>query len=208
MHKKLILLIAIILLSGCVKINETSYEGLINEVINSKVKAYNTYRDGYKYYLPKNYYVSNKKGYNEVIQNNNNVYYLYTDVVGYMNEKKEAVKFSKNTYYQTYFGDKNDGLLKITTKNNKYLVEIIYNYAKIEVIVKKDNLNEAITNGLVILSSIKYNKGILKNKSVTNVLNYNEKNVNIFSKKSGTETTSSFLKYVELSSTNLFLTQS
>jgi len=66
------------------------------------------------------------------------------------------------------------------------------------VMVRKNDLNETVANSLIILSSIKYNNGILKSKSDVNVFNYNEKNVNIFAKKKGgTENTSNFLKYVE-----------
>ena len=200
MYKKLILLvIAVLTLSGCVKLNEKSYDEIISEVISTKVKSYNTYREGYKFYLPKNMYVSKKSGYNEVIQNNNYVYYLYTDIISYVNDKNNNVNKRKNVFYEKNFGIGNkEGFLRILTKKDKYLVEIIYNYAKIEVMVRKNDLNETVANSLIILSSIKYNNGILKSKSDVNVFNYNEKNVNIFAKKKGgTENTSNFLKYVE-----------
>ena len=198
MYKKLIILVMLLCLTGCVNINKSNYEELINEVSNSKVKIYNTYRDGYKFYLPKGLYVIKSSGYNEVIKNDIYTFYLYTDIVSYVNSKPLTKKENASNYYETKFM-KNDkeGFLTIKRKNNKYLVEIVYNYAKIEVIVKKKNLNEAITNGLIILSSMKYNNGVLYNKSKSNVLNYNEKNVDIFTKKNGNENTSNFLKYVE-----------
>lgn len=200
MHKKLLLLVALIMLSGCVKLNDKNYDEIVDTVIKENVKSYNTYREGYKFYLPKNMYVSNKTGYNEVIRNNNYVYFLYTDIVSYVNSKKvSSSNKKKNVFYSKEFGSpENKGFLTIKTKKDKYLVEIIYNYAKIEVMVRENDLNETIANSLIILSSIKYNNGILKNKSDVNVFNYNEKNVNIFSKKKGSkENASNFLKYVE-----------
>ena len=198
LHKRIILLIAIVLLCGCVNINKSNYDELIENVVSSNTMIYNTYRDGYKFYLPKDLYVTKSNGYNEVIRNDNEIYYLYIDVISYINKKELTHKVNSSNYYDTSFskGEK-QGFLIIKEKNNKYLVEIIYNYAKIEVIVKEKHLNEAITKGLIILTSMKYNDGVLKNKDVSNVLNYNEKNVDIFTKKSGKENSSNFLEYVE-----------
>ena len=198
LHKKIFLLILIILLCGCVNINKSNYDELISNVVSSNTNIYNTYRDGYKFYLPKDLYVVKSSGYNEVIKNENEVYYLYIDVISYINKKALNHKIDNDNYYDSTFtkGDK-QGFLIIKKKNNKYLVEIIYNYAKIEVIVKENNLNEAVTKGLIILTSMKYNDGVLKNKNTSNVLNYNEKNIDIFIKKSGKENSSNFLEYVE-----------
>lgn len=198
LHKRIILLITIILLCGCVNINNSNYDEIIENVVNSNIKVYNTYRDGYKFYLPKDLYVEKSNGYNEVIKNDNSIYYLYIDVISYISHKSITHKYNSSNYYDTSFskGD-NQGFLVIKQKKNKYLVEIIYNYAKIEVIVKEDGLNEAITKGLIILTSMKYNDGVLKNKDTSNVLNYNEKNIDIFTKKSGKENRSNFLEYVE-----------
>ena len=59
----------------------------------------------------------------------------------------------------------------------------MYNYAKIEVIVDSNNLKEAITNSIVILSSIDYNKDVLANIIGDNVLQFNEETYDIFKTK-------------------------
>ena len=66
----------------------------------------------------------------------------------------------------------------------------MYNYAKIEVIVDSNKINEAITNSIVILSSINYNKDILANIIGDNVLQFNEEKFDIFKTK---KTDSDFL---------------
>ena len=72
----------------------------------------------------------------------------------------------------------------------------MYDYAKIEVMVDKDDLNEVVANSIVILSSLHYNDNILKNLERDNILRYNDENIDIFNSKSGKEK-SDFLEYVE-----------
>lgn len=195
--KSLVILLTIIVLTGCVNINKSSYNDIISSACNSSRKIYNTYRKGYKFYLPKGMYVKSNNDYNEIINDDKNTYYLYIDLVSYLNNVKDEYKESKNSYYSQIINNgKNYGILNINEKNSKYLVEIMYNYAKIEVMVDKKDLNRSIANSIIILSSIKYNDGMLKSLSDENVLSYKEKKVNIFNSKSGSEK-SNFLKYVE-----------
>ena len=43
-----------------------------------------------------------------------------------------------------------------------YLIEFMYNYAKIEALVTKENINEVVLNSSYILSTIKYNDNVIK----------------------------------------------
>lgn len=63
---------------------------------------------------------------------------------------------------------------------DKYLVEIIYNYAKIEVKVAKYDLNEVINNAIIILSTIKYDDDVINNVVGENKTNNKEETLNIF----------------------------
>ena len=74
------------------------------------------------------------------------------------------------------------------TKNDKYLVEIMYNYAKIEVIVGKDKINEALLTSISILKSVDYNDEIVENLFGSNVLNFTEEEFNIFNTTSSDST--------------------
>jgi guanylate kinase len=55
----------------------------------------------------------------------------------------------------------------------------MYNYAKIEVIVEENNLNESINNSITILSTIKYNKDIIINLMENDLLNYKDESLNL-----------------------------
>ena len=70
----------------------------------------------------------------------------------------------------------------------------MYNYAKIEVKVEENDLNNAINNSIIILSTIKYDKDIIDNLIGDNKINSNEENLNIFDKVTNK---SDFLDIVE-----------
>jgi len=185
--KKILLIVSILMITvGCTNINKLEYKEIINQSIkvNDKNKSYNTFKNGYKYYLPK--YMSIKDGhdYNEKINSNYYTYYLYVDIISYFNNSNIEFKENKDSFISYIFSykDKN-GYLEINQINDKYLVEIIYNYAKIEVRVDKLNINEAINNSITILSTIKYDKDIIDNLIGENKINNNEETLKIFDEK-------------------------
>lgn len=194
---KVLTIIALTFLAaGCVNIRKTSYENIINEAINSPVKIYNTYRKGYKFYLPHGLSIKDSKEYNEIISSNKYNYYLYIDIVSYLNKKENNYKENGKSVYSTNIINGNkSGYLEINDKNGKYLVEIMYDYAKIEVMVDEDDLNEAVANSIIVLSSLHYNDNIL-NLNKEDILGYNDENIDIFNSKSGSDK-SNFLEYVE-----------
>ena len=49
------------------------------------------------------------------------------------------------------------GFLEIIENDDMYYVTFFYNYAKIEAIVSRENLNDTVLNASYILSTIKYN---------------------------------------------------
>ena len=197
MKKSIILLSLVLLLTGCININKSSYETIINEVLTSKVKVYNQYRDGYKYYLPHGLYVSTSKEYNEVIKSDRYNYYLYIDAISYLSNVKNKYKENNTSNYSLLInsGEKS-GYLEINEEKDKYLVEIMYNYAKIEVIVEEKDIKKALSNAIIILSSIRYNDSVLNSITGEDILNYNDEAIDIFNSKSGSDA-SNFLEYVE-----------
>ena len=196
MKKVLCLLATVLLLCGCSKINDKNYDELINSVVASNYKMENTYRTGYKYYTPTNMDILNTLDYNETLADDNYKYYFYVDVVSYYNRVIEKFKeddkavYSKSINYEDKYG-----YIEINKwKNGKYLLEIMYNYAKIEVIVDEENIKSAITNAMVVLSSVKYNNNILESIVGENVLTAKEIEFNIFETK---KNESNFLKVSE-----------
>lgn len=196
MKKKIILILLVLLLTGCVNVKTSSYDEIINEAIKSDVNIYNTYRNGYKMYIPHGLYIDNKKEYNEIIRGSDENYYLYIDIVSYLNKKENTYKENNDYVYSKLinYGNKT-GFIEIKQENDKYLVEIVYNYAKMEVMVDESHIKNAIANSIVILSSIHYNDKILSKMREDNVLNFNEETIDIFSTKD--RENSNFLEYKE-----------
>ena len=111
-------------------------------------KLYNVHYSGYKYYLPQGLNVNSSKKYNEILNDDKYKYYLYVDLVSYLKKTELSYKVNENAYLSMTLDDK--GYLEINEKNDKYLIEIMYNYAKIEVIVEKEDINKCVTNALIV----------------------------------------------------------
>ena len=182
--KKILIIICLLFITGCSDIRKQSYDDIINNIATRANKD-NVYRTGYSYYLPRGMQVADSTLYNEAITDARYKYYLYVDIVSYY--KKETKDYSVNDNalvskkldYDGKFGYVEVNLLK----NDKYLVEIMYNYAKIEVIVDKSNLNEAMLSIINILKSVEYNDSIIANLMGDDVLNFSEEEFNIFNTK-------------------------
>ena len=72
-----------------------------------------------------------------------------------------------------------------------YLVEVMYNYAKIEVIT--NDIKRAISDSLIVLKNIEYNYKIIDSMIGSNTLVYDSKLFTLGPEKN----TDSFLQYVE-----------
>ena len=192
LKKLLVAVLAVFLLTGCVNIDNESYSNIINDAINSHEKIFNAYRKGYKFYLPRGLYVSNNNNYNEIIKSKDATYYLYVDVLSYINKRENTYTQNPSAYYSLKFSQ--DGYIEINRVDSKYLVEIVYNYAKIEVMVNEPLLRLSIANAIVVLSSIEYNDVLLASSDVS-LLNYKEEKIDIF--KAHGKDKSNFLQYVE-----------
>ena len=182
--KKILIIICLLFITGCSDIRKQSYDDIINNIATRANKD-NVYRTGYSYYLPRGMQVADSTLYNETITDARYKYYLYVDIVSYYKKvtKDYSVNdnalVSKKLDYDGKFGYVEVNLLK----NDKYLVEIMYNYAKIEVIVDKSNLNEAMLSIINILKSVEYNDSIIANLMGDDVLNFSEEEFNIFNTK-------------------------
>ena len=195
--KKILLMVCIfIITTGCVNVKNEDYKNIINTTIkeNSSNKMHNRFGTGYKYYLPKYMNIKSSLNYNEKINSNDYTYYLYIDVISYYNKIKH--KYNVNQDYISYkFNYKdNEGYLSVKELENKYLVEIIYNYAKIEVKVNKMDINEAINNSIIILSTIDYDDKIIENLIKENKIIGEDETLNIFENK---EDKDSFMDVIE-----------
>jgi major membrane immunogen (membrane-anchored lipoprotein) len=181
-----IFLIAIIILTGCsIKKMETNdINKIVNIVLSNKSKLFNRVSNGYKYYLPKGIRRVDNKQYNEKLYTGKNIYYFYIDIVSYYYNKKGNYQINEGVYYSKIlnYNDK-EGYLEINQINDKYFIEMMYNYAKIEALVKEEDIKETIINFSYILGSIKYNDDIIQTMFNNDMLDYDEEYFDIFEPK-------------------------
>ncbi len=184
MKKKFILfsLFVCILFTGCTTISDKSLEEIIDAGTDRDAIVYNKYRKGYKYNLPRGLTVIDSTEYNEVIKDDKYVYYLYVDAVSHYNKVIEKYEVNDESYesMQISFEDKY-GYLEINNiEDDKYFIEIMYNYAKIEVIVRECDVKIVVADALSILASIDFNNDVLKNLLDDEVSQFSEFEIDIF----------------------------
>ena len=186
----------ILLLCGCSNIRDLSNEQIIATIADRSMRT-NVNRVGYKYYLPQGLSIEDSQNFNEVLYDGKNTYYLYVDALSYIKKIDNKYETNSNSYYsQALSCGKKYGYVEINNlKNDEYLIEIMYNYAKIEVMVTKDDINKTLLTSINLLKSIKYNNEIIENLFGKDVLNYMEEEFNIF------HTTSSDSTYIQIDDT-------
>ena len=165
MKRILILSIILIVCTGCIRVDEEENKSIIIDNVISAKSSPNTMAMGYKYYLPLGVSKIYDKDYNQKFKYNDSYIYLYVDAVSYYyNNSLNFNEEDENSYfYRKITNGKKTGYVKITQKETDlYYIKIIYNYAKVESFVKKDEINEVLTNGLIILSSIEYNDNLIE----------------------------------------------
>lgn len=184
MKKIILIIIILVFTAGCTNINKLSYDDIANNITTMSTKD-NIYRTGYSYYLPRGMKVADSTLYNEVIEDANSKYYLYVDVVSFYKKITKEYEINNNAIYSSKinYNDKFGYVEVNLLKNDKYLVEIMYNYAKIEVIVDKSKCKEAMLSIINILKSVEYNDSIIANLMGDDILNFNEEEFNIFNTK-------------------------
>ncbi|MBR1717908.1 MAG: hypothetical protein IJ715_01400 [Bacilli bacterium] len=163
MKKILIAFILLFLTTGCtvVRIDTSSIDNITSVILSKDNKLYNRIGKGYKYYRPRGVSYIDTNELNDVLYSNGNYYYLYIDAVGYYHKTKLDYKENKKLYYSKKINDKKEGYLEIKKKDKKYLITFDYNYAKIEALVKKKDINKVVLDASYILSTVKFNDNII-----------------------------------------------
>ena len=183
--KGIILSLLVVLLTGCtvVRIDTTSIDNMVDVVLSKNNTLYNRVGIGYKYYIPRGVTYIESSGTNDKLYSNGTYYYLYLDEIAYY--YKNSIKFKKDS--SKYYSRKLDkGYLEITKQDNLYLIEFVYNYAKIEALVPKEDINMTVLNSSYILSTIKYNNNIVKLSLEDNFLKSKEDKYEEFTSKKET----------------------
>ncbi len=167
MKRIILILLLIFVVSGCsaVRIDTTSIDNILNVILTKDNKLFNQIGPGYKYYLPGGVSFIDSDDLNDILYCNGTYYYLYIDAINYYYQTNVESINANNSYYYKLIkeddGFKYSGYLNITLNDGLYYIEFVYNYAKIEAIVNKSQLNDTILNASYILSTIKYNRDIV-----------------------------------------------
>jgi hypothetical protein len=186
MKKILVLLVTLVLLTGCVAIQDVSVDTIINETMGTKyTNLYNHVGKGYKYYLPKTLISKTTDNNNEIIKSKKCDYYLYVDLISYHNKVDFEYKESTGVYFSKLIEkDDKKGVINIyENADDKFLVKIEFNYAYIEVITDKDNLNKTLANALIIVTSMQYNDDVIETLLEEGILTSIDETVDIFDSK-------------------------
>lgn len=195
--KKLLvtLLISLCFISGCsiIKVSDKSITDIFDTILFVDNDLSNTYMEGYSLYLPKGIKVVDKSDYNLIIKSNNNYYYVYVDTVAYYYKVENAFVEKNNHFFSKKINNKDKiGYVDISTNGDYYYIVIMYNYTKIETIVKKEEFNNSIVDMSSILSSIKYNDRVIEGRVGNDKSTMQEERFNIFDSNIEND---NFLKY-------------
>ena len=193
--KFIFLIFCVICLCGCQNIKNVDISQITSR-LEKNIDNVNTYRIGYSYYIPVGMASKEYTLYNDVIETNDYLYYLYVDLISFYNKSVIDYNETKDAYYSKEIktGEKR-GYIEINLQeNNQYLIEIMFNYAKIEVMVDYKDINVALSYAVSILRSIEYNGNVIANLLDKNVLSFQEEIYNVFNT---TSSDSTYLKALE-----------
>ncbi len=162
--KKIIILLLCFLVTGCtiVRIETNSIDNILSVVLSKQNKLYNQVGKGYKYYIPRGVSYMDTDELNDKLYSDGIYYYLYIDAVSYFYHSKIDYQEKKDVYYSKKIEGEKEGYLEITKENDKYCIEFVYNYARIEALVDKEKIENVVLNASYILSTIKFNDNIIE----------------------------------------------
>ena len=160
-----LLVITLLVLTGCTKIDNGDINHILSSVLESKVNKVNTVSNGYQLYLPMGVIQLDDNEYNQKLKVRDTHIYLYVDIVSYF--YKNNLNYMDNDgfdyfYKEISYNDKSGyvGIRKVD--NDNYFVKIVYNYSKMEFYSNYNDLSFITANSLIILNSLKYNDSLIK----------------------------------------------
>lgn len=166
MRKKILLVLFILMLTGCVRIdlNEEKYDELVLNVLNSNNQFTNEVGSGYQFYVPKGVRLIENDNNNQIFISYGTKIYMYVDITSYYYKNTlNYNNYDDSFYFERFINGDKSGFIQINKINEEYFVKIVYNYAKIEVYTDKYNLNNIITLSTILLNSVDYNDTIIEN---------------------------------------------
>ena len=205
--KKIVILLSVVmfLVTGCsvTKLDSNDIGKNMSTILSQNNKLYNVYYNGYKYYLPKGISFINKDDFNAVLSDSyGNKYYMFVDAISYYHKVENDYKINTSSHYSKILEFNNKtGYIQIDEVKNKYFIQYVFNYVKIEAYIEKKDLINCISNMSYILKSVKFNRTVLESLIGENVLDYQEENFSLFKADSSSE---SFMDIVERTETDAY----
>ena len=121
---------------------------------------------------------------------------MYIDAISYYYKVKTEYTEKTDIYYSRKFNlNDKDGYLEIEKVGDKYLINFFYNYARIQTMVKKEEINDVILNSSYILSTVKFNNEVIKLMLNEEFFTNKEENYDFFESKE--ESNDNFLEIVD-----------
>ena len=150
------LILLIFISTGCtiVRIDTTNIDNIISVVLSKDNTLYNRIGKGYKYYIPRGVLYIDNSELNDKLYSDGIYYYLYIDAVSYFYKNEVEYKENKDSYYSKKIEGDKEGYLEINEYEGKYLINFVYNYATIEAVVDKSQINQVILDASYILSTV------------------------------------------------------
>jgi hypothetical protein len=201
MKRLFALLILIFLSTGCSikRIDNKDINIILDNILTKNIQLSNTNDRGYSYYLPQSIRLDDSNDYNKKLYTDGNYYYLYIDTISYYYKTNINYKINKQAYFSKIIDYNNKtGYIEITKYKNKYFIQLMYNYAKVETIVPKEKINNTVANICYILSTLKFKDNIIETYLGENVLDYTEEKFEVLKPKNEKKL---YLDYVDLNNT-------
>ena len=195
--KRFVSLLLVFILTGCtmVRIDTTNIDNMVDVVLSKDNKLYNHVGKGYKYYIPRGVTYIDTIEFNDKLYSEGNYYYLYIDAISYYYQKEVSYQKSADSYYFKEI-DVNGkiGYIDIKEIDGKYLIDFMYNYAHIESLVDKEDINSVILSSSYILSTVKFNNNVIKIMLNEDYFKHKEEKFELFLNEKENE---NFLEYNE-----------
>ena len=191
MKKGLLLILIVLLVTGCSKLSSDNMDTTVNGIVTSKIKT-NRVSNSYKYYLPLGVTHLMDYEFNGELQYKNNYLYMYVDIISY--NYKNNLNFDQKGEYNYYFKSlNNNGFIGVNKlEDGRYYGTVVYNYAKIEFYSDKEDLYDTLAVSLIILSSIEYNDA-----AISNLINVSGSKDVLYEIDKPKDTESKFFQYLE-----------
>ena len=104
------------------------------------------------------------------------------------------VKSNDSYYYKDININGKKGYIDIKQVEDKFLIDFMYNYAHVESLVKKEDINKIILNSSYILSTVKFNNNVIRIMLNEDYFKYKEEKFQLFENDEKNE---NFLEYSE-----------